>query len=232
MSEQHGVGLDPSTVDFNIVYDGGELVPGLITKGVPWDIRGPQPGIVEFEKRGRIRGSVLYPGCGLGDNAAYLAERGHRVAAFDASSSAIRQAKERFSGLDIDFFVADATDLAGYENRFDTVIDSALYHVLTVDDRRRYLEALHRVTTEDAWLNLLVFAEVPGGMPTPMSVPEDVLRASILDAGWEITGMDMGTFAGVESIMDVFLKQFNVVPIIDDKGLIHVPTWLIETKRI
>ncbi|MDT3397078.1 class I SAM-dependent methyltransferase [Streptomyces sp. B1866] len=232
MSEQHGVDVDLGSVDFNIVYDGGELVPGLITKGVPWDVEEPQPGAVEFERRGRFRGTVLDAGCGLGDNAAYLAGRGHKVAAFDASSSAIRQAKERHKGLDIEFFVANATELAGYENRFDSVLDSALYHVLDADDRRLYLEALHRVTKEGAWLNMLVFADVPGGMPAPMSVPDDTLRASIRDGGWEITSMEMGTFSGVESIMDVFLKQFNVVPNTDDKGQIHVPTWLIETTRV
>lgn len=233
MSEtQQGVDVDLGSVDFNIVYDGGELVPGLITKGVPWDTGEPQPGAVEFERRSRYRGAVLDAGCGLGDNAAYLARLGYEVAAFDASSSAIQLAKERHEGLDIEFFVANATQLTGYEGRFDTVLDSALYHVLDIDDRRLYLEALHRVTKEGAWLNLLVFADVPGGMPAPMSVPDDTLRAAISDGGWEITSMRMGTFSGVESIMADFVKQFEVVPNTDDKGQIHVPTWLIETVRV
>ncbi|CAG6390882.1 class I SAM-dependent methyltransferase [Streptomyces cocklensis] len=232
MSEQQGVDVDLGSVDFNIVYDGGELVPGLITKGVPWDTREPQPGVIEFEKRGRIRGSVLDAGCGLGDNAAYLAARGHTVAAFDASSSAIAQAKERHKSFDIEFFVANATEITGYEGRFDTVVDSALYHVLETDDRRQYLEALRRVTKEGAWLDMLVFANIPGGMPAPMSVPDDELKKSIADAGWEITSMKMGTFSGVEAIMDVFVKTFDVVPNTDSKGQIHVPTWLIEAHRV
>ncbi|MEV1007485.1 class I SAM-dependent methyltransferase [Streptomyces sp. NPDC049881] len=233
MSEsQPQVDVDLASVDFNIVYEGGELVPGLITKGVPWDIEEAQPGAVEFERRGRFHGTVLDAGCGLADNAAYLAGRGHKVAAFDASSTAIKLAKERHKGLDIEFFVADATKLTGYENRFDTVLDSALYHVLSTDDRKRYLEAVHRATRPGAWLNLLVFASVPGGMPAPMSVPDDELTSSIAAGGWEITSMEMGAFSGVEESMAVFLKQFGVVPNADDRGQIHVPTWLIEATRV
>jgi SAM-dependent methyltransferase len=233
MSEmQQGVDVDLGSVDFNIVYEGGELVPGLITKGVPWDIEEPQPGVIEFERRGRFKGLVLDAGCGLADNSAYLAKQGHKVAAFDGSSTAIELAKERVKGLDVELFVADATKLAGHDGRFDSVIDSALYHVLDAKDRELYLKALHRVTKPGAWLNMLVFAAVPGGMPAPMSVPDDELKQSIANNGWEITKMDMGTFSGVESIMAVFLAQFDVVPNTDDKGVIHVPTWLIEAVRV
>jgi SAM-dependent methyltransferase len=197
-----------------------------------WDIAEPQPGVVEFERRGRFKGTVLDAGCGLGDNAGYLARQGHKVAAFDGSSTAIELAKDRVKGLDVELFVGDATKLDGYENRFDSVIDSALYHVLDARDRALYLKALHRVTKPGAWLNMLVFAAVPGGMPSPMSVPDEELKQSIVDGGWKITKMDMGTFSGVESIMAVFLAQFDVVPNTDEKGVIHVPTWLIEAERV
>ncbi|WP_225851270.1 bifunctional 2-polyprenyl-6-hydroxyphenol methylase/3-demethylubiquinol 3-O-methyltransferase UbiG [Streptomyces sp. HPF1205] len=226
------VDVDLGSVDFNIVYEGGELVPGLITEGVPWDIKEAQPGTIEFQRRGRYRGVVLDAGCGLADNAAYLAQQGYKVAAFDASSTAIKLAKERHKGLDIEFFVGNATKLTGYENRFDTVLDSALYHVLDADDRALYLEALHRATKPGAWLNMLVFAHVPGGMPAPMSVPDDVLKKSIADGGWKITDMTMGSFSGVKSSMAVFVEKFGVDANPDDRNQIHVPTWLIEAERV
>src|SRR5271157_3863511 len=45
----------------------------------PWDIPGPQPEFVRLEATGMIRGSVLDAGCGTGENALYLASRGHEV---------------------------------------------------------------------------------------------------------------------------------------------------------
>jgi hypothetical protein len=44
------------------------------------------------------------------------------------------------------FGVADATNLTGYDERFDTVIDSALYHCLDEDGRQAYAAGLHRAT--------------------------------------------------------------------------------------
>ncbi|HXO51162.1 MAG TPA: hypothetical protein VN888_09055 [Mycobacterium sp.] len=37
--------------------------------------------------------------------------------------------------------VADATDLSGYEDRFDTVVDSALYHCLDDEGQQAYIAA-------------------------------------------------------------------------------------------
>jgi SAM-dependent methyltransferase len=232
MSDQPHVDVELGAVDFNIVYEGGELLPGLITGGVPWDIEDVQPGVVEFERRKRFRGEILDAGCGLADNAAYLAALGHKVAAFDGSSTAIKLAKERHAGTPIELFVADATKLTGYDGRFDTVLDSALFQVLDPRGQQLYLEALHRSTTPGAWLNILAFAAVPGGMPAPMAIPEETLRASIAAGGWEITSMEMGTFSGVEASMAVFLERFGVTPNADGKGQIHVPTWLIEAQRV
>ena len=44
------------------------------------------------------------------------------------------------------FGVADATNLTGYDERFDTVIDSAPYHCLDEDGRQAYAAGLHRAT--------------------------------------------------------------------------------------
>jgi len=99
--------------------------------GIPWDIHQAQPRLMELEALGGISGEVLDIGCGLGDNSIYFASRGHSVTGLDGSPAAIEKpVVERRRGVSVTFAVADATKLTGYNGRFDTVIDSALYHCL------------------------------------------------------------------------------------------------------
>ena len=55
--------------------------------------------------------------------------------------------------------MADATDLSGYEGRFDTVVDSALYHCLDEEGRQAYIAALYRATRPGARLHLSCFSD-------------------------------------------------------------------------
>ena len=63
------------------------------------------------------------------------------------------------AGVAVTFDVADATNLTGYDGRFNTVIDSALYHCLDKDDdRRAYAAGLHRATQPGARWFLYCFS--------------------------------------------------------------------------
>jgi len=153
---------------------------------VPWDIGRAQPSVVALADAGAFSGAVLDIGCGLGGNAIYLAGRGLEVTGIDSAPSAVRMATERAAaeGVAVEFAVADATSLAGYENRFDTILDSGLYHCLGQDDRITYVAALARVGRPGARLHLLSFTdELPDDLPTAVS--EANLRANIT-APWVI----------------------------------------------
>jgi ubiquinone/menaquinone biosynthesis C-methylase UbiE len=58
-------------------------------------------------------------------------------------AAATKAAAER--GLtNASFVQADITSLTGYDDRFNTVIDSTLFHSLAVESREGYLGSVHR----------------------------------------------------------------------------------------
>jgi 2-polyprenyl-3-methyl-5-hydroxy-6-metoxy-1,4-benzoquinol methylase len=109
--------------DFEGLY-GAQRVGEVL---VPWDIGGPQPVVQQLVAYGAVRGEVLDPGTGPGHHAIYYASKGYSATGIDGSPTAIELAKRNAerAGLQVDFQVADATKLDGFESRFDTVVDSA-----------------------------------------------------------------------------------------------------------
>ncbi len=205
----------PSPETFDKLYRGEAAFEGAPPPtGIPWDIHQAQPRLMELEALGGISGEVLDIGCGLGDNAIYLASRGHSVTGLDGSQAAIEEARRRAAkaGVTVTFEVADATDLSGYEGRFDTVVDSALYHCLDDEGQQAYVAALYRATRPGARLHLSCFSEGNvNGLIAPMGhVPESNLRDNLTANGWRIDFLGpttyLGNTAGFRSGDDAFPK--------------------------
>jgi SAM-dependent methyltransferase len=184
--------------DFDALYRGespAEGVPAM--ESPPWDTKAPKETVVGWQEAGLVRGDVLDIGCGLGDNAIYLAKQGHAVTALDISPTALTTAELRAfdAGADVTFAVADATKLEGYTDAFDTVIDSGMFHCLDDDGKRNYLAALHRATRPGARLLLSCFSDAqPQDLEWPRPVvSEQTLREATASTGWEITSLEPTT---------------------------------------
>jgi cyclopropane fatty-acyl-phospholipid synthase-like methyltransferase len=154
MCKAHNAPIANTAVAFNKAYAG--------LQRPPWDTDGPTPFVQDLVQAGQVRGDVLDAGCGTGENAIYLAVQGYRVVAFDAAPAAIEKArvKARQRGVAATFAVVDARELMAWDARFETIIDSGLFHVMGKNaDRLRYARALRRVSRPGAVVHLLAFKD-------------------------------------------------------------------------
>lgn len=182
-------------LDFDAFYRGespAEGVPGTAT--VPWDTKAPKESVVGWHERGLVRGAVLDVGCGLGDNAIYLARQGFTVTGVDISATALITAERRAADAQaaIRFAVADATELAGYTDAFDTVVDSGMFHCLAPADRPRYAAAAHRATRSGATLLLSCFSDAnPPDAERPLPGLTEAQVREVWDGpGWQVASLE------------------------------------------
>ncbi|PEG58532.1 class I SAM-dependent methyltransferase [Mycolicibacterium boenickei] len=219
----------------------------------PWDIGGPQPVVQQLVALGAVKGEVLDPGTGPGHHAIHYASKGLSATGVDASPAAIERARQNAqkAGVTVDFRVADATRLDGLEGKFDTVVDTAFYHVFTGEPemQKSYVRALHRATKPGARLYMYEFGEHNvNGFKMPRSMTADDFRGVLPDAGWEITYLGTTTYQGNVSVevfetmaardtdmadqMAPVLERLRVIePWLVD-GRVHMPFWEVHATRV
>ena len=155
----------------------------------PWDIGKPQKPFLDVADR--ITGSLLDAGCGTGENALYLARRGHKVTGIDFLEEPITRARRKATerGLTASFFVMDALALKDLPEVFDSVIDSGLFHVFNDGDRKRYVEGLATVLKPGGKLFLMCFSDEEPGTQGPRRVSKQELHDAFAQ-GWLIESIE------------------------------------------
>lgn len=215
---------------FDAVYR-GESVFG---PQPPWDIGRAQPAFVALEHAGLVRGRVLDPGCGTGEDVLYLASQSYEATGLDLAPTAIAVARKKATdrGIRASFEVGNAQELVGYEGHFDTVIDSGLAHSFDPDGLDRYAAALHRACRPGAVVHILEasnqgaeqmqarLGEVVEGLPSQL--PDNAPRRSIDDIGASFTDGWQ-----VESVGET--KMLAVLPTTSEPFSIHA--WLARVRR-
>jgi SAM-dependent methyltransferase len=186
LARRLGAGSGMRAADFDSAYQGTP----------PWEIGRPQPALAELAEAGALRGRVLDAGCGTGEHALLAASLGLAATGIDASPAAIEIArrKARQRGLPVSFEVRDALDLGALGAQFDTVIDSALFHVFGEEDRIRYEAGLRQVIPPGGQYLMLCFSDArsPGFGPRRVSRGE---IEGLFAGGWRVDAIDPATIA-------------------------------------
>ena len=164
----------------------------------PWDIGRPQREFVRLEAAGEIKGSVLDIGCGTGENALFLAGRGHEVWGIDFAPTAIEKAKVKAKqrGLKATFRVADALQLQKLGWTFDAVIDSGLFHTFDDGDRSQFPRSLASVLPRGGRYLMMCFSEREPGDWGPRRVTQAEIRETFTK-GWEIESIRPSKFEAI-----------------------------------
>jgi SAM-dependent methyltransferase len=186
----------------------------LYTVTPPWDIGRPQPALRTVAESGEVRGEVLDAGCGTGEHALMAAALGLGATGVDAARVAIERAraKARERGLAARFIVADVLDLPSLDGRYDTVLDSAMFHVLGDADRAPYVESLRSVLRPGGRYFMLCFSELEPGDWGPRRITQDEIGQSFA-AGWRVDSVEPAE-------LDLTVPPF------------HAKAWLAALTRI
>ncbi len=194
------------------------------SRSAPWVIGEPQPAIVELQRAGWISSKVLDVGCGMGEHTILLTRLGYDVLGIDFAPHAIEQAGANAAdkGVDARFEVADAMNL-GAEHRYQTIVDSALFHIFDDADRARYVSSLHAAVAPGGLVHVLALSDAGRGFGPQVS--ERAIREAFGD-GWVLEALDMTTYRGVVQEAQADAIGLPVGTRVDE------PAWLSRARRV
>jgi SAM-dependent methyltransferase len=194
------------------------------TRTAPWVIDEPQAAIVELQRAGWIHSKVLDIGCGTGEHTILLTRLGYDVLGIDFSPHAVEQARASAAekGVDARFEVADAMNL-GSDPGYQTVVDSALFHIFDDADRARYVSSLHAAVRSGGLVHVLALSDAGRGFGPQVS--EADIRGAFGE-GWVLEALDTTTYRGVVQEAQADAIGLPVGTRVDE------PAWLARVRRV
>jgi SAM-dependent methyltransferase len=194
------------------------------SRTAPWVIGEPQPAIVELQRAGLIHSKVLDIGCGTGEHTIMLTRLGYDVLGIDFAPHAVEQARANAAekGVDARFEVADAMNL-GAEPGYQTIVDSALFHIFGAADHARYVDSLHTAVRPGGLVHVLALSDAGRGFGPQVSETE--IREAFGD-GWALEALDPTTYRGV-----VQEAQADAIGLPVGTG-VDEPAWLARARRL
>jgi len=143
---------------------------------IPWGNLEPNPNLLALCEscQGISFGPrALIVGCGLGDDAEWLAEKGFSVTAFDIAPTGIAMCRRRFPESKVTYVVADLFSAPpAWDGAFDLVLESYTIQALPQTMRREAIECISAFVAHGGHLMVITRArhedEPEGTLPWPL----------------------------------------------------------------
>ena len=170
--------------------EGGHDFAEMYAEGIPpWQIDRPQPEVIRLIEQGKFESPVLDLGCGTGDNTIELARQGLVVKGLDAVPEALERARKKTEKAGLkqspEFVFGDALRLAESRLKGRTVLDCALFHTFSDEERGQYIRGLEAVLSYGGRLHILSFSELETRQPGPRRLSLSEITESFA-AGWRV----------------------------------------------
>jgi SAM-dependent methyltransferase len=138
---------------------------------IRWNIESPPEALVSLVETGQVQPcKTIDMGCGAGNYAIYLASVGFDVTGVDISPSAVAlaEANANKKGVACRFVVADVLGgLSEVGDTFDFAYDWSLLHHVFPEDRKQYIETVHRLLVPGGKYLSVCFSEKDTGFGGP-----------------------------------------------------------------
>jgi len=174
---------------FDRLYSAGEA--GEVS--MPWERDEPHPLLREWAKTRPVDGAgkrAVVVGCGLGADAAFLAELGFDTVGFDVSPTAVRLAGQRHRS--VQFEVADLLALPDeWRSAFDLVVEIFTLQALPDPPRSQAIPSVAGLVAPGGTLLAVAFRYVDGGPigGPPFPLPRTTME-SIGDDGLDLVRLE------------------------------------------
>ena len=170
--------------------EGGHDFAEMYAEGIPpWQIDRPQPEVIRLIEQWKFESPVLDLGCGTGDNAIELARHGLVVKGLDAVPEALERARKKMEKVGLkqspEFVLGDALRLAESGLKARTVLDCALFHTFSDEERGQYIRGLEAVLSYGGRLHILSFSELETRQPGPRRLSLSEISGSF-GSGWRV----------------------------------------------
>ncbi len=149
---------------------------------IPWAERGMNYCLSDWIEQSNVvvqNRRVLVVGCGLGDDAEYLAKLGAKVTAFDLSPTAIDWCHQRFPDSKVNYQVVDLFIApADWKLSFDLVVEIYTIQALPANIRPNAIDCISNFVAPNGKLLVVCRGrdpKVPAGDNPPFALTQDEL---------------------------------------------------------
>lgn len=151
---------------------------------------------------------ALVVGCGLGDDAEYLASKDFDVLAFDISETAINWCRQRFPDSQVQYVAADLFETpASWNGVFDFVVEAYMVQALPHSVRAGAIQRIANFVAPRGSLLLICRgreeSDPPGNMPWPLT------RAEV--DSFQLAGLRQVQFEDYPDPADPSVRRFRVL---------------------